>query len=197
MERVVLPVFPKIQRMRERSNLDTVRKFADAMSPIMMSVGRHIQHEGAEARIDRHDATSDDIKMHEVGASTTVMRLPLRQFDEWKLLEHLREVAEQMAMGTSQMMFSTLEEVTEKTGNVVDGQGAPLSEDLIFEILSTMDFNFDQRGNWHEPTLFGGGDMTAVEALYDKVKASKRFKQLLERKRDDHRRREAGRVLVG
>lgn len=135
--------------------------------------------------------------MHEVGASTTVMRAPLKDFDEKKLIGHLREVAEQMATGTSSMMFSRLAEVTEQTGNVVDGQGGTLTEDLVFDTLSTMEHDFDERGNWRQPTIFAGSALTGIEGIVEKVLKSKRFKDLLERKRSDHRRREAGRILVG
>lgn len=167
------------------------------MSPIVGSVGRHIQFEGSQARLERHDETSDEIKMHEVRASATVPRRPLREFDERALFEHLRDVAEQLARGTSQMMFSTLDEVTEKTGNVVDGHGGPLTEDLLLETFEKMDLDFDERGNWRAPTIFAGSGISKEASVIEKTFASKRFKDMLERKRDEHRRREAARILVG
>ncbi len=60
-----------------------------------------------------------------------------------------------------------------------------------------MHFSFDERGRWQEPTIVGGGAIETARPVIEKVLASPRFATFLEKKRDNHRRREAARILVG
>jgi hypothetical protein len=126
--------------------------------------------------------------------------LPTLRMDS--LLERLDKTAEEMARQQTQSVFSQVSEAVERVGNVVDAEGKRISAQVILDVLSKMhvEFNSDLTPQW--PTLFippGLSDaiQLAQEEYESDPELKKQFSQLVERKREEWRAREASRKLVG
>lgn len=194
----MLPTYPIIETFRDDKNTATIHAMARRMSPMLAAVQRRVQFEGRGHVIERHDETISDTDMAAVTAELTIpadMALDDLTFD--RLNELLAGVAEQMALGTARHFCETIDAATEAVGNVVDGGGRGLSEDLLIEIYGKMEHTFDADGVWRPPDIFAGSGITGWEAIVASPSFQKRLQELLRQKRDDFRRREAARVLAG
>jgi hypothetical protein len=82
-----------------------------------------------------------------------------------------------------------------------DAGGRPISAELIFETWESMDFSFDEKGNWQRPTLVINPiqaprltkELKRMETEPDLIE---RFEELLAQKKRDWDDREANRKLV-
>ena len=92
-----------------------------------------------------------------------------------------------------------MNDVTAKTGNVVHAGGKPFSEDTFLDVIEAMEHSFARDGSWQPPTMIVGPGMAEQIAAAGEMSAAgnNRLKAILEKKRDDFRRREAARILVG
>jgi hypothetical protein len=194
----MLPTIPDLERRRERANLDRIHDMARGMSPFVREVRAHIQHEGRGAALTRSSGETEDIDIHEVGASLVVRAGRLREYDNSALDRMLEDAALQLARGMDAMTRKVMDEVTERTGNVVDVEGGPMTEARFLDAIELMDHNFDRAGNWRPPTVIGpAGALESLLTSGESRDGGKRLEAILERKRDEFRRREAARILVG
>jgi hypothetical protein len=194
----MLPTFPEIVRYRHEQNVGYLKKRIGQMSPIQQEIRKHIQHEGRSARIERQDKSADSTEFNEASGEMSVRRMPMREFGLQQVSEAYDDIARQFARQFDVMMMSTLDAVTSKRGNVVDAGGRPMNADLVLTTLETMELSFAPDGTWEPPTLWGGSKATAAYAMImSDPDFQERLAKLLDRKLNEFRRREAGRVLVG
>lgn len=195
----MLPTFPRITEFRARLNLKQIEALSRAMSPLLGQIERHVQFEGGSGKMLRHDSSIDNIEMKAVSAEITLKRIPLSEYTEAALQQKLEEVAEQFTRGFSEHFYSKMDEVTSANGNVVDAGGKPLDEELILQAIEKMDASFAPDGSWTPPTLVAGSKF--LQSLADLGGPSdaftRRLEEIIDRKRNDFRRREADRILVG
>lgn len=120
-------------------------------------------------------------------------------FADQVAVRYLAGLAEQLARGMSEQFQQRMNEVTAKTGNVVDAGGKPFSEDTFLDGMEAMEHSFARDGSWQPPTMIVGPGMAENIAAAGEMSAAsnKRLKAILEKKRDAFRRREAARILVG
>ena len=99
-------------------------------------------------------------------------------------------------------MFKTLNESTTKTGQVVEGQGKPLSHEMMFQMLEKIEEDFPE-GPYKSnlvavipPEL--AERVAALEAEYqNSPELQRRHKEILERKYEKFRAREMDRNMAG
>lgn len=194
----MLPTYPKLERFRARNNLDRIRAQARELSPMLGLIRGHVQFEGRASLIQREDGDVEDVMMESIGAESTIKLLPLSEFTEDVLAGHLKDIAEQLARGMSEMFRNRINEVTEKTGNVVDGKGEPFSETLFLDMMEKMEHRFAPDGSWVPPVVIAAPGMAEkMMAAGESIAGGKRLATILERKRDEFHSREAARILVG
>jgi hypothetical protein len=125
----------------------------------------------------------------------------IESIDVSYILRKVEETAEQFEQKFSQNFFETLHEGTKKTGQVVDAGGKPLTNELIVEMLSKMQVDFERSPH---------GDLTMVSApgmsdtfqrlereLRENSEVQRKLNDIMEKKRNDFREREINRNLVG
>ena len=195
----MLPTHPKLVRDRQNRNMDTVRARVRQLSPMIGLIKSRQQFEGRSSAIQREDGKLDETPIHRASGEVAIKREMLVDFNEATVARHLEEMAEQLARDMSEQFQQRMSEVTAATGNVVDGGGKPFSEDTFLDGMEVMEHNFGKDGSWKPPTMIVGPGMAEKIAAAGEMSAAgnKRLKAILERKRDDHRRREASRILVG
>lgn len=195
----MLPTLPKLVRDRQNRNIETVRASVKRLAPMVGLIKAHILFEGRSSAILREDGELDETPMHRASGEATIKCEKLVDFTEGAVERHLEDIAEQLARGMSEEFQKRMHEVTSKTGNVVDAGGKPFSEDVFLEMIETMEHSFGTDGSWQPPTMIVGPGMAEKIAAAGEMSpdGNKRLKAILEKKRDDFRRREAARVLVG
>jgi len=194
----MLPSFPKLERHRSRANNARIRQLVRAMAPMVAAVSQRVQHEGNGFYIERQSDEHDEVEPTAISASLKLTNLRLADLIPERCDAMLKEIAMQMARGQTEMMVDKIRDVTERTGNVVEGGGKPFTAEMFIDVIETMEHSFDERGNWKAPTFFGGPARDeAFAAEMKKALESPRLKAVIDRKKDEWRRREIARVLVG
>lgn len=195
----MLNTYPKLVRDRQNRNMETVRARVRQLSPMIGLIKGHQLFEGRSSAIQREDGKIDETPIHRASGEVTIKREMLVDFHEATVAHHLEEMAEQLARSMSEQFQQRMNEVTAETGNVVDGGGKPFTEDTFLDGMEVMEHNFGKDGSWKPPTMIVGPGMAEKIAAAGEMSAvgNKRLKAILERKRDEHRRREAARILVG
>lgn len=199
----MLPTFPKIIARRDQLNADAIRRLVKAKAPMLADISGHIIHEGKSTAIARPSGEIDPTKMVSVSAEFTIAREEVGEFvsNHEKLLDR---VAEQFADSQSKHVIEVITEATDKTGNVVDGQGQPFSDELLYQALEKMWHSFTPQGAWQPPTLVVHPDLYKKIQEYDenrtpaeKAAFDKKLRKLIETKRAEYVAEQAGRILAG
>jgi hypothetical protein len=118
------------------------------------------------------------------------------------LLLRIDEIAIDFARQQSEQTFQLIGEATERVGNVVNSGGKPLTAEIILQALGTMEIDFDHNGK-HKPITIvippqlQEGATAAMELLTTDQRVQAEHRDLMERKREEWRAREASRKLVG
>lgn len=191
----MLPGFPKLRARRIEDNAAFIQHVAKCTSPIIGEVKRHVQFEGAGNTIERYDDTVSATNMAPISAEFVIAtHTPLAEFTQQRHQASLIDLGQQMARGASTHAYAELDKGLAAAGQVVDAGGRPMSEDLILEMMDKMHHDFTDDGQWIAPTIIGnaGAPQFAPSDSFNR-----RLGEILNRKRDDFRRREADRVLAG
>ena len=98
-------------------------------------------------------------------------------------------------------IFSDLDKITSKTGNVVGGKGEKFSPKMLLEAIEKMDLSFDDSGNPNMPAMFVNPKMG--DRIQEKIpewekdeEHKKKLETLINKKRDEWNERESNRKLV-
>lgn len=170
-------------------------------APAMGELSRHRVFEGHHSAIVRPSGEEDETEFREFSAESEIPSKTVLYANLDEILECFIPVAEAMANDHEKMFFETMHQVTEKTGNVVDGGGKPLSHESILKVLETIQIDFDSDGNPRMPTMMISPAMEPRLKELINDPASKEFekkqKEIIDRKRLEWRDREANRTLVG
>lgn len=119
--------------------------------------------------------------------SSTVSRTveDVNNFNLEKVCTDIYDLAQELLADIKKMMFKTLTQVTDFTGNVVNGKGKGLSHEMLIELLEKIHIDFDQEGNPMLPTMVMSPDMAknfaklkSQESLY-----KTRYEEIINQKR--------------
>lgn len=167
----------------------------------MRGISQRTIHEGATSSILREDGSADVTEIQALSATTEVKAVPLTEFTFETLVSHFSELADQFAKSMSENLFATVSKAADAVGNVVDGKGKPLSDELLLEAFETIQLDFNPDGTWNPPTIVVSPQqyerLIAEQTPAKKLKFDKKLQEIVERKRREHFSREAGRVLAG
>lgn len=116
------------------------------------------------------------------------------------MFSKIPEVAKEFVKERSKLVFEKMEEVTQKTGNVVNAN-SPITPQIILDALEKIQFDFDEYGNPILPSLILHPDQ--YERIKDEIPKwesdeglRKRHRELIEKKRQEWIDRENNRKLV-
>lgn len=107
-------------------------------------------------------------------------------FNLEKLCLDIYEYAQSFLKDMTKSMFSTLSQVTDFTGNVIDGKGKGVSHEMLIEMLEKIHIDFDQDGNPLLPSIVIHPDMANS---FEKLKSDEdlykpRIDEIINRKRE-------------
>jgi hypothetical protein len=195
----MLPTYPRVVELRHESNIAFIKAAVGAIAPTVGLIKKNVQFEGRAHAIRRADDSHSETEMKAMsGEVLTARGGALADYTVDALEAQLLAIARQMAQAASEHFYEVMAAGTREVGNVVDANGAPFTEDLYLEVIEKMEHTFDDDGTWHAPTILAGRTAFESIAKAEMTEAGKRrLEEILERKRDDFRRRQARRVLAG
>lgn len=197
----MLETAPQLEQELDELLNNYVESAVSTFSPAMSQIDRHRVFEGHRNLMLRETGEVDETDIRQISGEAELKVETIMYGTIQEILETFLPAAESMASSQMQMLIDILKETTEKTGNKVEGNGQPLSFDLILETLEKLEIAFDREGNPKMPTMMGHPDLRArLEALAEdpgRPKFEERQKKLIDRKRLEWRAREANRTLVG
>ena len=158
--------------------------------------------EGNKSIIVREDGSIADMSPQEMKVELMINLAEIEGMSHEMILDKINTMAKKMAEKQAKLSYEVIGKAAEEVGNVVDADGETFSIDLFFQALEKIDRDFDESGNPSEltctvnPKLFHSIAKIIKQAKTD-PKINKRFKALMERKREEWRVRENNRELVG
>lgn len=172
-------------------------------SPILGEVKRHIQFEGDGSRIHQASGVVRDSNLQKMSAETEVSRMKIEDFLEHGHIKHLDQMAQQFSKSATEHFINVLEAITSETGNVVDGKGEEFNFSLMLEAIEKMPIDFDEAGRWKPPSIMLSSNQ--INKIKELARANpdmvddhnRRLQEILRKKKDEFRFREANRKLVG
>lgn len=198
----MLPDYPKLKSELQGALTKILQARFRAHSGILNEIPRSRVFEGTGTQIQRASGQvedSDDLSAQGV-LTIKNAELPKLTFDD--VLKKLDGMAQELAAEATRKLFKSLDALTERTGNVVDAGGKPLSAQAIIEVLEKIHIDCDEDGNLRLPTIVIHPKQTdALKAAEQEMEGNpelkKRYEETLEAKREEWRVREASRKLVG
>lgn len=136
--------------------------------------------------IYKSDEKELEIPLGMMSAEVIVAIDDVYDFNLEKTCTDIYEYAESFLRDMTKTMLSTLSQVTDFTGNVVDGKGKGISHEMLIEMLEKIHIDFDQEGNPLLPSIFIHPDMAKN---FEKLKADEdqyksRIDEIINRKRE-------------
>jgi hypothetical protein len=117
------------------------------------------------------------------------------------ILAKANEIGGQFEEHFSKNLFRTLEEVTTRTGQTVNAGGKPLTNQVMMEMLSKVRINFERSPHGDLTIVTAPGMVSTFKRLEQEMDENPEIKRLwnnlMDKKRDEFREREANRNLVG
>jgi hypothetical protein len=196
----MLPDFPKIkEKFREAIN----RYLQDVVQqePLLSQFRQERHFEGNKMSSKTEKGELEESSYKEVSVEYSINREDVITKGPMAFIENIQKVAEDIKEQQAKLMLDKLKEVTDRTGQVVDGKGQPFSHQLFMEMLGRIQIDFDDQGNPYLPTVIVPAEMAAkLKDTLPEWEANpeykKRFDQLIERKRKEWSDRESHRKLV-
>jgi hypothetical protein len=198
----LLPEFPALKERFHQAVTRYLRDRARAHGVIVPDVPRSRIFEGRGHAIVRPSGETEVTQMFEAAAE---MRIPIEDIPNLALdalLAKLDDIAESLASQQEKHLLQTIDAGLEKSGQTIDGKGKPFSPELVFLALEKIELDFNADGTARMPTVFVHPDqipaVRAASATFDADPAlKKRFDDIIAKKREEWRAREADRRLVG
>ncbi len=165
--------------------------------PLLSQIASYIQHEGKGFILRREDGSQDKVDFRRMSGEIQIDLKDIQQKGEVAIDEALRPATKEINEAQRKALFETLN----RTSPSLDAGGRPISAELILEMWESMDFSFDEAGNWERPIMIMNPIQAPrvkkeLERLENEQVLLTRLEELLSRKKRDWDDREAHRKLV-
>lgn len=173
---------------------EAVYALAMAGSPLLSTLAPMEKSPGAlGSAIQTGDGQVVDLPAASLTATHSFERQALVSGDADALLDGLAATAEQFAAGLEAALISTLQVVTDATGNTVDAAGRN-NIDALIESFDKLEFSLDDDGELVLPTLIvNPADLEAFSRPTPEQK--QRISEVLSRKKDELAARQRSRRI--
>lgn len=138
--------------------------------------GFHYENEG------EHLVTS----LSEIKIETNTTIDDIINYDIEKISENIYSLANQRLQQMFKIFITTMDQITNLTGNITNAQGKPFSLDMILDLLEKVDIGFDGEGNARLPQILVGPDLgDKMKNLKMTESQEKRFAEIIEKKKKE------------
>lgn len=196
----MLPDFPKLKG----KIVETINRYLQDLvrqEPLLSQFREERVFEGNKMSSNTENGQSNQSSYKKLSASYSIKREDVITKGPTVFIENIKNVAEEIKKQQAELVFNKLSEVTNETGNVVDAKGKPFTFELFMELLEKIEIDFDDQGKPSMPMLVVSPELgIKLKDLLPKWKANpeytKRFQEVIEKKRKQWSDRESNRKLV-
>jgi hypothetical protein len=198
MRREMLPDFPETKRLFDRFFHARMRRKIRELSPFGMINTRHY-HEGRGMKVTRPDSQSKS----ELEQFTTETQISVEEIENLTFLKAIEKydamILDMVRQQTGFVMRRMSQEIPDSQS--VSAKGRKLDAELVLETLEKIQIEFNPDGTPHQihvvGPLFTADAMRSVDQEFaNSPELQKRHEELMNRKREEWRAREANRKLV-
>lgn len=197
----MLPDFIEVKRKLSKQVQKYLREKIKNSESFLREIRQKIQHEGGRLHMKTYDGYVDEIEYKALESEFTIKSDEIIKEGIGAFKKHIDEVAKDISSQQAKIVFQKLNEITSKTGNVVDAKGEPFTKEKLLEVIEKIDVDFDEHGQPVNLMIVMG------PVLFNKVKDQipawekdedfmKKHNEILERKRREWLDRENNRKLV-
>lgn len=197
----MLPDLIKTKRKLQRVHIEYVQKTAYAALGVLSVAPRHQVQEGEMMRVIRSDGSVEDSTPMRASGEMEIDLKSIGTMTAEQRLDHLNDLAEKLAASMAAGLYSSLNQALDAAGQTVQAKGKPKVE-AVLEMLEKISMEFDDTGAVKK--LYLGGDedgAKAIRAALTQIRADpqlrERYSDLMTRKMEAWRDREASRKLAG
>ncbi|MCG8421463.1 MAG: hypothetical protein MJE77_26390 [Proteobacteria bacterium] len=121
---------------------------------ILQRIRRHlVHHHNADLVMHQSGGTVERTAMQKCEAIASFARDVLESGDSDAFVKTIKEFSQEIRKQLSRLFYSRINEVCDKTGNVVDLKGEKLSPDSVCALFERIDIEFDKLGKPILPTI--------------------------------------------
>ncbi len=158
--------------------------------------------EGKQIVSKMEDGTIIKTDIKKISGEVKILNEDVKSGNFNKALDYVDQMAKDKALQQSKIVIEEFIKITTQTGQVTDNDGRPFDAEIFFKALEGIQFDFHEDGGFDHPQFVFPPQMEqrAKAVLTDIEKDplyKKRYDELIERKRQEWRDREASRKLVG
>jgi hypothetical protein len=184
----------KFELLKEQSYAVTHNRSGE---PLLSQIASYIHHEGKGFILLREDGTQETSDYRLMSGEIRIDLKDIQKKGEAAIDEALNPANKEINETQRKALFETLN----RTVPSHDAGGRPISAELILEMWESMDFSFDENGNWQRPTIvinpIQAPRLTKeLKRMETEPNLIQRFEELLAQKKRDWDDREANRKLV-
>jgi hypothetical protein len=198
---LMLPDYPILKQKLSEKFVELIQANMEK-DPLLARIRKSLIHEGDSLTVTSMDGYKSQTDYPKFESRFSVGYDELIKKGPDAFFEKASEVSREMTGKVAGNVMAKLDEVTKRTGNVVQGKkGKGITPHLILDAIEKMEIDFDEKGNPIMPEIHVTPDVMKklrTQKLDPKeiVKIEKRRKQIIEKKRKEWIDRESNRKLV-
>ena len=190
--------FPELEEKLNRLVKQALNNVISNSSSLLNNIPKSCYFEGNKSLIRRPNGREEETEKGHFSERTEIPVEKILYGSIEDIFEHYEQAAVAMAYEQEKFLLESIDKAVQSTGNVVDAKGQPPSPEMILQLIEKVEINFTEDGKSMtssfacSPTLW-----EKLQPLLDDLVKTKEYKELIERKRNEWRDREANRTLVG
>jgi len=197
----MIPDFPEVkERLMKALNNRLQRKHKEYLG-IFSEVPGYAHHEGSIWAITNDEGIKREQDYKTISSELLINLEEIPDMVPSEILARVDKVAEDSARLMHAEILEEITKATDEAGTAIDAKGKPLDQDMFLSMLDRMDLEFDEKGELIPPAIVmhpklweaKGEELKSWEEDGDFIA---KHRQLMHRKREEWRAREARRKLV-
>jgi hypothetical protein len=196
-------MLPRIGRL-DQQFMEAIQSYIQQRSrgtSVLNDIRAHVIHEGRGSSLRRSQTEIEPIDMLQARVETTLSYDDIDKVDLAYIVMKANEIAADFERQFSSHLFKTMEEVTESTGQKKDAGGKPLTNNILIDLFSMMQINFENSQHGDITIVTSPGMLSTFQRLEREMNENPeikaRWNRMMEAKRNEFREREINRNLAG
>lgn len=144
----MLPDFPDLKAEIERILLARLRAKIHTKDPVVAQIRRFTQHEGRRQRYEQRPSgkvVEDGFELFSTEVTAAIQEVP--NLVGKNLEQKLDEIADKAGSAMAKRFFQRVGEECDKAGTSINAGGEQMNPELLLEMMSTVQTDFDSNGN--------------------------------------------------
>lgn len=149
----MLPDFLKLKTEISK-NISKYLSTLIKQEPFLAHMQHAIHHEGNTMSGISEDGFMDNSGYQTFSAETKADREDIIKNGPIAFIKNIQMVAEEMKKEQAGFVIKKLNEITQATGNIIEGKSQPFSFDLFIQMIEKVLIDFNDNGDPYMPTAF-------------------------------------------